>query len=406
MKNRLLIAFLFVALTLSCFLTGFWVATLPELTRFVRNAPRAQEGNAQIEAFWEVWDVVHERYVDQPVDDEALIAGAIEGMLATLDDQHTRYLTPSEEELSQERMDGSFEGIGAYIEETDAGIAVVSPIEGSPAEAAGLQPGDILMEADGVNLIGMAADQAASFVRGPAGSTVHLVIIREGDEFELDIVRANVQLISARGEMIEGDIAYIRLTQFGFNTDQELDEVLNDLMPQDPAAIVLDLRRNPGGSLDTVVNVADEFLAEGTILIERFGSGREELYRSTDEGLAEEPPMVVLIDEGSASASEVLAGAIRARGRGILVGETSFGKGTVQSVNGLSNGGSVRITIARWLTPNDEWVHDEGLIPDFEIYFEGNAGSDPTEDPQLQGAIDFLRGQPVMVVPQPVQTEN
>ena len=348
------------------------------------------------EAFMEAWDLVQTRYYRQPVDDDALIQGAIDGMLGTLGDQYTRYLPPQDEVRSQEEMDGEFQGIGVVVESIDGAITVVSPIEGSPAEAAGLLPGDVLLFADGTDLKGMELSAAADIIRGPRDTSVNLVIQRDGEELTFDIIRDTVVVPSVRGEMLDNGIAYVRINQFIRTTEDDLKSVLTELNQSNPTGLVLDLRRNPGGLLDQVQDVADEFLPAGTVLVEEFGSGRRDVYSSTDAGLAEDIPMVVLIDEGSASAAEVLAGAIRDRERGILLGTTSFGKGTIQSVNGLSNGGGLRMTIARWLTPNDTWVHEKGLLPDIVITLPEDLSTlADGEDPQLQAAVDYLMGKPV-----------
>jgi carboxyl-terminal processing protease len=344
--------------------------------------------------FWEVWELVHIRYFDQPVDDIALAEGAIDGMLAVLGDPNTRYLSPEDQAVTQENMDGEIQGIGAEVSEDEGAIVIVSPIEGSPAEAAGLQPGDILRTADGVELTGMSVVEAAALVRGPKGTMVVLGIERDGELFEVEIERDIIRVPSVRGEMLEDGLAYVRLTQFGTQTDEELEELLNTLMAQNPQGMILDMRRNPGGSLDTAVNIADQFLGDGRILLERFGDGRETEFESTDKGLAEDIPLVVLIDEGSASASEVLAGAIQDRGRGTLIGQLSFGKGTVQTWQELSNGGGVRITTARWLTPDENWVHGQGLTPDYFIPL-----TESEEDEQLEAAVDFLLGKEIISVP-------
>lgn len=349
------------------------------------------------EAFLETWDLVQTRYYRQPVDDEVLIQGAIDGMLGTLGDEYTRYLPPQDEVRSQEEMDGEFQGIGVVVESVDGAITVVSPIEGSPAEAAGMQPGDILREADGIDLTGMDLTEAADIIRGPRGTSVNLVVERDGERIVFDIVRDVIVVPSVRGEMLDNNIAYVRINQFIRTTESDLASVLSELNASNPAGMILDLRRNPGGLLDQVQDVADEFLPAGVVLVEEFGGGRREVYESTDDGLAEDIPLVVLIDEGSASAAEVLAGAIRDRERGILVGAQSFGKGTIQSVNSLSNGGGLRMTIARWLTPGDNWVHESGLQPDIVINWpEDPATLEENEDPQLQAAIDYLLGRPVV----------
>ncbi|MEZ4590381.1 MAG: S41 family peptidase [Chloroflexota bacterium] len=363
------------------------------------NPANVLSNSQQFEPFWEVWELVHDRYLRQPVDDTALIEGAIDGMLATLEDPHTRYLSPEDQQSAQESMDGEFQGIGAEVEDVDGAITVVSPIDGSPAQAAGIQPGDILREADGVALTGMDVTEAAALVRGPAGTTVNLVVERDGQLLEIPIVRDVIKLATVRGEVLEEGIAYVRLSRFGNNTDKELADLLPTLLDENPTGLILDLRRNPGGALDTTVEIADQFLTEGLVLVERFGDGELRPFEVDDDGLAQDIPMVVLIDEGSASASEVLAGAIQDRGRGVIIGQVSFGKGTVQTWHTLSNDGGVRVTIAEWLTPEESSIDQIGLTPDYYIPLpEPEAGAE-FEDTQLQAAIDFLQGETIISVP-------
>ena len=397
MKLRLFNIVMTLALTVTAFAGGYVIGQsgLAPLPLFQNYGGTPANLEDTFTPFWEVWDLVHARFVEQPVDNVALVEGAIEGMLATLDDPHTRYLSPEDEALTRENMEGEIQGIGAEVSEEDGRIVIVSPIEGSPAEAAGLLPGDVLLTADSVDLVGMSVLEAAQLVRGPKGTVVVLGIERDGEQFEVSIERDTIKIASVRGEMLDNGLAYIRLTQFGQSSDEDLEALLETLTAQNPAGIILDLRRNPGGSLDTAVNIADQFLPEGIILSERFGTGRETEFESTDEGFADDLPLAVLLDEGSASASEVLAGAIQDRERGVLIGQTSFGKGTVQSWQALSNGGGVRITTARWLTPNDNWIHESGLTPD---YFIPLSKADE-EDVQLEAAIDFLMGEEVISIP-------
>ncbi|MBK8899979.1 MAG: S41 family peptidase [Anaerolineaceae bacterium] len=362
--------------------------------------------NAEFEPFWEVWNLVHERYLRQPVDDAALVEGAIDGMLAALEDPHTRYLSPQDQQAAEESMDGEFQGIGAEVEDVDGNITVVAPIDGSPAAAAGIQPGDILRMADGVELTGMDVTEAAALVRGPAGTTVSLVIERDGELLNIDIVRDVIKLSTIRGEILEEGIAYLRLSRFGNTTDEELKEILPGLLAENPSGLILDLRRNPGGALDTVVDIADQFLGDGLALVERFGDGDERPFEISDDGLAQDIPMVVLIDEGSASASEVLAGAIQDRGRGVLIGQISFGKGTVQTWHTLSNNGGVRVTIAEWLTPNKSSIDQVGLTPDYYIPLPDVENGAEFEDTQLQAAIDFLQGETIISIPPEPDLQN
>lgn len=278
----------------------------------------------------------------------------------------------------------------------EGNLVIVSPFDGSPAAEAGLRPGDILRQANGVDLTGMSTVEAVEFVRGPKGTEVILLIERDGETFEVVIERDVIKIKSVQGEILEENLAYVRLSRFGLHTDEDLDEVLRELMAEEPDGLILDLRHNPGGGLDSVVDIADEFLPEGLVLVQEFGDGVDRKFESKVGGLAEETPLVVLIDEGSASASEVLAGAIRDRDRGVLIGQSSFGKGTVQSWQPLSNGGGLRLTISRWLTPEEIWVHEEGLSPDYRIELPEFDPDQEFEDTQLQAAIDYLLGDPVI----------
>jgi carboxyl-terminal processing protease len=406
MRERILAGCTAILFGLICFTVGYSLGqsrVAPvQLFRAGFNAqPRAT--NDLFAPFWETWDMVHTAYFDQPVDDVALMEGAINGMLAVLGDQHTRYLSPEQQAHEREAMSGEFEGIGAFVEEVDGHIVVISPVEGSPAEAAGLQPGDILLEADGVDLRGMSADEGAALVRGPAGTMVLLLIERDGQRSSLEIMRAVIEVDSVRGEMLANDIAYVRLSRFGGRTAEELEVTLGELMAQEPSGLILDLRRNPGGGLTTVVEVADQFLQDGVVLVERFGNGMETVYDSEDGGLATGVPMVVLVDEGSASASEVLAGALRDRGRAILIGQTTFGKGTVQTWRELSNQGGIRLTVARWLTPDGVWVNEAPLEPDYLITLPEEVIFGDEGDSQLQAAVDFLMGKTVVSEPPAVE---
>ncbi len=409
MQSRIWSVVLVTLLILTGFNVGYLLGQSPWAPFNAFNMAGGAPADADVaQPFWEAWNLVHERFYDQPVDDAVLIDGAIDGMLATLGDQHTRYLPPVEETRSQEQMDGEFQGIGVVVEDIEGVITIVSPIEGSPAEAAGLRPGDLLRQADGVDLAGMDLTEAAGLIRGPAGTSVNLVVERDGALLTFDIIRDTIKVPSVTGEVLENGIGYIRITQFIRTTRGELSQTLDELMAQNPQGIILDLRRNPGGLLDQVTDVADQFLPAGVVLYEEFAGGQRRVYETTDRGVAEDVPMVVLIDEGSASAAEVLAGAIRDRDRGILVGVTSFGKGTVQSVHTLSNGGGLRLTIAKWLTPDEGWINETGLTPDVEVALPEDITPAELEanDPQLEAAVDYLQGLPMASSPAVAPGQN
>ena len=397
MKSRFTVIIVSIVALFVGFNAGYLLGQSPAAPfRAFPTAPLSQETSEAFEPFWEVYDLVQSRYFEQPLDDDVLAEGAINGLLAALDDPHTRYLSPQDEIAEREGFEGEIQGIGVEVTSKDGKITVVSPIEGSPAYDAGLRPGDILREAEDVDLTDMSIMEAARLIRGPVGTTVSLLIERDGETFEVEIERDIIKIDSVRGEILDENIAYVRLSHFGTRTSEELDGVLSDLLAQEPDGLILDLRRNPGGALDAVVDIADEFLPKSTVLIQEFADGIEREYNASDKGAAEEIPLVVLIDEGSASASEVLAGAIQDHDRGVLIGQTTFGKGTVQTWQELSNGGGVRITFARWLTPNEHWVHEEGLEPDISVELPEVEDVDDFTDTQLQAAINYLLGKQVI----------
>lgn len=351
--------------------------------------------------FWETWNFIHTQYVDQPVDNVALMRGAIQGMLDSLGDQHTSYMSPEDLQQANEQLSGEYEGIGAYVDTTTDLLTIISPIPGSPAEAAGLRGGDAILAIDGQDMTGVNTEVAHQKVRGPAGSVVTLTI-RRGDQpaFDVKITRAKIVIKSAEGRMLDNGIAYIQITTFGDKTSQELKETLTKLMAEKPKGLILDLRNNAGGYLQTAVEVASEFLPKGKVaLYEQYGSGEKQSYPTLGDGLAVDIPMVVLINEGTASASEIVAGALQDYGRAKLVGVVSYGKGSVQTWNELSNNqGAVRITIAKWLTPNGRAIHKIGLMPDVYVSMteeDYNNKRDPQLDAAVETLLSMLAGNPI-----------
>jgi carboxyl-terminal processing protease len=341
--------------------------------------------------FWETWTVVQEEYVDQPVDDIELMRGAIQGMLESLGDSNTSYMDPHEYQQANSRLEGEYEGIGVWVDAEVEYLTVISTMPGSPAEDAGLLPGDEVIAVDGDDMTGVDGTLVIRRVLGEAGTTVHLTIRREGEleTLEFEIVRAKIVVPSVESELLEDGIVYLRLFDFGDNTTSEMREALKTLVDVEANGLILDLRGNPGGLLNTSVEVASEFLDGGIVLFERFGDGEEEIYRASDGGLATDIPMVVLINAGSASASEIVAAAIQDSGRGILIGATTFGKGSVQNWRGLSDdAGAIRVTVARWYTPDNRQINEIGLTPDIEVV----QPEDETDtDVQLEEAINYLK---------------
>ena len=346
--------------------------------------------------FWEAWQIVHDDFVDQPVDDTVLMQGAIRGMMNSLGDQHSSYMDPHEYMQANSSIEGSYEGIGAWVDATGDYLAIVSPMSGSPAEAAGLQPGDLIVGIDGEDMTGIAGDLVIKKVLGPAGSTVELTVQREGETEHLtfEVTRAKIVVPSIEGEMLEGQIGYIHIFTFGTDTANELRTTIKDLLDQDAQGLVIDFRNNGGGLLTTAIHIASEFLPEGNVVLyEQYGDGTMDIHNAIAGGLATDIPIVVLINEGSASASEVVAGALQDYGRGQLVGVTSYGKGSVQNWIPLNNDqGAVRVTIAKWLTPNKRTIHQLGLTPDVVVEMTEDDYKNDL-DPQLDKAVEILLGE-------------
>jgi carboxyl-terminal processing protease len=335
----------------------------------------------QFAVFWDVWDIVEsEFYTESELDRQKMIYGAVRGMLASLDDQYTNFQEPELAAQSRESMQGKFEGIGAYLR-TEAGTVLIDkPIKGSPAMDAGLQSGDEIVAIDGKEVAaetaGMADAEAvarvAALIRGPKGSRVTLTLRRppSTETFDVQITRDEVPLVSVNAQMLDNGVAYIQITEFKATTTELLDEALRELMPQNPRSIVLDLRNNPGGFLTTAQEVLGRFY-DGVALYELERGGVEKELRTIgapSDVRAFDLPMVVLVNGGSASASEIVAGALRdQRPNTTLMGEKSFGKGSVQNIHTLRDGSSARVTIARWLTPNRDAIHTIGIQPQYVV---------------------------------------
>jgi len=331
----------------------------------------------------EAWNIIFQDYVDKDkLDASKLSQGAIKGMVEALDDPYTSYLDTTAYELWVRNVEGKFEGVGAYVEEKEGQITIVAPIPGSPADSAGIRSGDVVLEIDGDSTEGMSLVEAVLSIRGPTGTAVTLLILHQGEtEPEVvSIVRAEIELPSVSSEMKE-NIAYIKITYFSERTAQELAPVLESIA-QEATGIILDLRSNGGGLLDTVTDVAGYFLREGIVVDVVDNQGEHTIYPVKSSQLTTDLPMVVLVDGYSASGSEVLTGALQDYGRATIAGARTFGKGSVNILRQLQDGSGLYITTARWLTPNGRLIEGEGLDPDYELA-EG-------ED-AVQWAIDFLK---------------
>lgn len=365
--------------------------TVPPPTPTVPPPPLDLD-EVHLELFYEVWQIIQRDFDGDLPGSEQLLQALIAGSLETLDDEYTRYIPPQVAARMRQDLQGSFEGIGAFVRMTDDGfLQIVRPMAGQPAARSGLLAQDLILAVDGVSVVGMDVDEAIALVRGPRGTAVVLTISREDvpETFEVTVVREQIEIPIIEAEMLPENIAYVRLSQFNRNAQAQLQAAIVQLLAENPIGLVLDLRDNPGGFLDQAVAVADLFLGDGVVLLERNRRGMDEVFRSGDGGVAEEILLVVLINPGSASASEIVAGAIQDRGRAILIGETSFGKGSVQQTHTLSDGSELRVTFARWYTPDDHSIDKEGIVPDIEVLPSPMEFGGP-EDNQLQRALEYL----------------
>ncbi len=343
--------------------------------------------------FWQTWDIVHDQYVDQPVDDLALMRGAIRGMLEALGDQHTSYMDPDQFRQANMPLEGEYEGIGAWVDITGEYLVITAPIPNTPAERAGLKSGDTVIKVNGEDMAGVDGNLVLRRILGPAGTEVTLTIQREGQEpFDVTIIRAKITIPSVESKMLEGNIAYVRLNTYGDKTTADLRKALIDILKKKPAGLVFDLRNNGGGYLQTAIEVVSEFLPGGKVaMYEIHGDGSRETFTTRKGGSAGEIPMVVLVNEGTASASEITAGALQDYQRAKLVGVTTYGKGSVQNWIPLADEqGAVRVTIARWVTPKERQINKVGLTPDVVVELT-QEDVDAGRDPQLDKAIELLK---------------
>jgi carboxyl-terminal processing protease len=366
--------------------------------------------------FWDTYDTIKDRYAGEDVERETLIQGAIRGMIEALGDPYSAYMTSEEYRQSLQGISGQFEGIGAEIATQgadgsrgcsplgpDCRLVITDPLEGSPARLAGLLAGDLVLEADGATLDGLTIAGARDLIRGPKGSVVRLTIVRDGGTpFEVTIVRDIVQSKEVETEALAGgSVGYIRLKGFSDSAAEQLKIVLAAHLDAGRTKLVLDLRGNPGGYVTAARSIASQFIGSGVIFWEQDADEGQIATEALPGGLATDPGLeiVCLIDGGTASASEIVAGALQDSGRATLVGQVSFGKGTVQQWQELSgDGGAFRLTVARWLTPEKHWIHGTGLTPDVVVTLPNPVpvGADPTLDRALdvlgeEAAVEGLR---------------
>ncbi len=358
------------------------------------NGDSGQPRTVDFDQFWTVWRMIHDDFVDQDkIKDPELVYGAIQGMVNAVGDPYTVYFKPKDSQNFSQQISGAFGGIGIEIGMRKNIVTVIAPIKNTPAERAGLRAGDQILKIDNQSTENFGIDDAVDKIRGKVGTVVTLLIYRDGLEKPVvySIKRETIKIPAVNWTMQDDNTAVLSIYVFNKNVDDEFKKAAREITESNAKRIVLDLRNNPGGLLDSAVTIASYFMDEKSpVLFERFGDGKEQRYYTEKNGLLKNMPLVILINKGSASASEILAGDLRDVRHAKVLGETSFGKGSVQIVNDLSDKSSVKITIAKWFTPNGTSINETGVIPDVTVLrasddFENN------KDPQLNKALELVK---------------
>jgi carboxyl-terminal processing protease len=346
-----------------------------------------------MEVFWDTWNILSANYVDpHALVTEKMIFGAVKGMINSINDPYTTFMTPKENREFQEGLQGHLEGIGAELTLRNGMLTVISPLKGSPAQKAGLQPEDVIYMINSESTEDMTLEQAVLKIRGPKGTPVILSILRKGRNEPMDItITRQVININSIDWKMDGNIAIIEINQFGDTTNSEFSKAISEILPERPTGVILDLRYNGGGYLDGAIDIVSEFLEkEKVVTIKKRNPEEDEVIYVNGQARLANVPLAILINRGSASASEIVAGAIQDHNRGIIIGERSFGKGTVQSVENLVGGSSLRVTIAKWFTPNDQNITETGIMPDIVVE-RTNEDFETGVDPQMDKALEYLR---------------
>lgn len=402
---------LLLAVMVVSFGAGVWAAPYVRAQVTVPATPPSEDGD-HLAPFWQSWRLVQDHFAFKDnVDPQKMAYGAIRGMIDTLDDEgHTRFLSPAEVKLEDSNLHGKFEGIGAELTSRDGRPTIVAPIEGSPAERAGLRPGDVMVRVDGEDVADLTLSQIVSRVRGPRGTTVRLDVIHPGQTVitSVTIVRDEVSVPMVTWAIVPGtSVAHVRIAQFGHNVSSELRQALKDARAAGATSLIVDVRNNPGGLLDQAIGVTSEFQDGGVVLLQEDREGNRKSYPARRGGTALDLPMVVLANEGSASAAEIFAGAMQDNGRARVVGARTVGTGTVLSPYPLSDGSTLLLGTAQWLTPGGRAIRKEGIQPDVEVPLPADVDllsprvqrtSSPeavrgSEDAQFLRALELLEAQ-------------
>jgi len=408
--QRLSLVLLVSILAAASYLVGFVSQVIPTYLGEVEESqifhPTAEEPS-EFAVYWEAWNMVEEKFYGELPDAQTQAYGSIRGMLAALGDPNTFFIEPPDREIEEARFQGRYGGIGADYTMRNGYLVVVTPFQDSPASRAGIRPGDIIIAVDGTDIFGLSQNEGILLIRGRVGSKVQLTIRREGElePLILPLTREEIEPPTVTWELKEEGIGYIKLSFFGGRTNGELRRALTQLQSQGATSLILDLRNNPGGLIGAAVDVASQFIDTGLILYQRDPEGNDQPFPAKKGGLAIETPLAVLVNEGTASAAEIVAGALADHKRAVIIGEKTFGKGSTQTVRELSDHSSIHVTTAHWLTPEGHEIEGAALIPDLEVPLT-QEDIDNQRDPQLDQALAYLRS----LLPYPasgaLQSEN
>lgn len=390
---------LFSFLIIGIFSIGFYMgndrrSSFPSLAYSPNSQAKIDKDSADyfdFNLYFEVWNDLKTNHVDKnKLKDKELFYGSLEGLAAATGDPYTTFMDPELSAEFYEDLSGTFEGIGAEIGLRDEIITIVAPLDGMPAQKAGLRAGDKIYAINGESALGLNVNAAVKKIRGEKGSEVTLTIIRDGAKpVDIKVVRDKIVVASVSSELKDNGIYYIKVSNFNDDTEDLFNKTVSDILLKSPKGIVLDLRNNPGGYLDTAISMSSEWIKEGPIVAEQFGENKRAEHFASGKARLASFKTVVLINEGSASASEIVAGALRDYKKATVIGKQSFGKGSVQTVEDLSDGSSLKITVAKWLTPAGDYIHDKGIAPQIEVDLSEEDYNNK-RDPQLERAYEFI----------------
>ncbi len=373
------------------FFGGFALGNQYAVGRAQDNTSEPAGAEQAFQPFWQVYNLIQNEYIDK-VDTATLVDGATKGMVNALGDQFSSYMDPKTYKLVNSDLSGEFNGIGViiHVDETTGQIVVAGLLDGAPAAAAGIQPGDIFATVNGTDVTGMNQADLAALVRGDEGTPVKITVRRGEQKLDFDITRAHITVPNVESKVLPDNVGYVKLNQFTATARADLDSALKSIDVNQRAGLILDLRDNPGGLLNSAIDIASAFIKTGPVVTEAYSSDNQHVYNATGAFADIQVPIAVLVNEGSASASELLAGAMQDRHVATIIGAQSFGKGTVQNWQDLVNGGGLRLTIAKWLTPDGRWIHKVGITPDIVVNWKPTTIDPNADDPQMDAAEHFL----------------